>query len=197
MAQVYAREEDTPAWKVFNVRYRISIPAAFALPFNHLKAYGTHSTGNASLDEQLASEQTIVLRTIADMAELHDMGVHINLLKPEEHADNIYHLVYDHIEDYEPLFGLKTRQIVTDAEKERFALAANDLVKLQEFADFVRGVDRVSLPKHLTPNSPEAILQNFMIMGNPTKSDTYNNRRPTIDPAKVLHRKPKRGGQWG
>lgn len=143
-------EQQTAAYKLFHYRFLCEVAQMHLYEANWLDISGFNTTGNPTLDRQMAIQPVVVQLTPAAMAKFHDEGVEMRLVNPEDSV-KIYQLIFDHLNDWQNAVNLDINRMngpLDDLKK--FDRLASEVYKLARyywkdqpyhgrFAQFVRG----------------------------------------------------------
>lgn len=130
----YKKVEDTPAYRIFNWYFEVTIPNIYLRDLEDLETNGVYTTGDDELDELVAGQTTTTMRTIAELAELYDAGCAPILSYRQRDSVRIKEVVVAHLEDWSNHLKGGSQFIRQDESDERMVEVMGDLAKLEELA---------------------------------------------------------------
>lgn len=145
-------EEETAAYRIFHGsgdKFLCRITAAFTINSFDAENYGSYTTGDSRRDLELAGEDVLTYRTIAQLAKLHSAGSKIQLSNPDDSL-LIYNLTKKYLGEQAKVSSLYHVSNVPDqAEKERMERVIDDISSLVELINALQ--DRVKITLDATP----------------------------------------------
>lgn len=176
---VYETERATPAWKLFNWHFQVTIPNYYVRSIEDMEEQGLYTSGYDDLDESLAQQSTTTSRTVAQLAELFDNGCEPIICNPEQDGPKIYKLIMDHIKDWAEYFNRSGIDFISVNHDDRDARVVADLQKLEAYLKYVHGDVLAHLPQRYAPGS---LMERFMKINGPMSTPkSITNHWDTID----------------
>lgn len=177
----YKCEQDTPAWKLFHTEFLVSMAAAHVRSEHDQKVFGYVSTGDPTYDNQLAHSHVQVYRTVPELAELHDGGVFINVLKPDDQVPAMTNLIKLHLEEIENLRSGRYSRVRPEDELPEEVF--EDIRVLDKFSTWLNKVPQTEKPVDNTPKGYAAYLQRFNLMqlGKTSEGNTQVPIKPFVN----------------
>lgn len=96
------QKKNTAAWRLFHIKYEVSVPQLFMYGKPYLEKHGYHVSGDNTLDNERLMEPTRVRQTVAGMALLHDEGAPVEIINHRDSVD-IYDDIQEHLRNWERL----------------------------------------------------------------------------------------------
>lgn len=81
MATWVPESERTLKWKIWNQKFYVSVPNNATRSADHIRAFGTPTSGDPLRDRHAANERLETYKSIADMVILHHQGVTVALMR--------------------------------------------------------------------------------------------------------------------
>lgn len=135
------KEQDTASWKLFHVKYFVSIPSLYTKPPEYYEVYGRVDLGN-QVDNQINMMQyEATYKTAAELAQLVEDGVVLKDLT-EERANEIYSNISHYLQDWLSIASTDhNRQEYPLDWINRFTMFQNALAPLADVAENIRPVN--------------------------------------------------------
>ncbi len=95
-----APKRKTAAYIIFNYIYQVYIPQHHLYSAEYIKLVGIPTTGNPSIDRELANSKTLSQQTIVGMSEMLDNGASMTLADPAKSAE-IYTAIREHLTEFD------------------------------------------------------------------------------------------------
>lgn len=124
MATWVPESERTLKWTIWNKRFYASVPNIQTRSPDHIRAFGTPTSGDKARDKASADERLETTITIRDMVVYHSQGIVVGLLKRDDTK-----IVYDILMEY--LNTWKT--YITSSLLTRVEAPYDDLVLMERF----------------------------------------------------------------
>lgn len=169
----YKSEKDTPAYRLFHSFFDVSIPAAFVRTESDQAMFGYLSTGDAVHDNQNAHGHVKVMRTIPTLAELLDLEVEINVVRPEKQIPIMEALIREHIDSLLTIYNSTQNQTFVEQEFDTPELR-EDIECLERFLCWLLKRPREVLPTDKISTDLGAKLKSFAVLGK------HRNAEPPI-----------------
>lgn len=121
-------EEDTPAYKIFFKRWHCRIRDSEVIPEAVSAVHGIFITGDIDRDKSSARKKVGAIRTIAQLAMMHDEGQRPDILSAKD-AWDMYNLIMSHLDE--------CRGHGTGAVWNTQGPPKEDLIVLDKFAQYI------------------------------------------------------------
>lgn len=120
-------EQNTPAWKIFNKRFKCRVPFLHTMSVDYIENFGIPTSGDERFDQEIKNELSDRMLTIVEMVNYFSSGVNVEVDKISD-TKEIYELISDHLTAWKDRLSASFHTRNAPIE---------DLIKMDEFATAV------------------------------------------------------------